>query len=183
MKTLRVAFKPPGEDSDSQKALHTEFEVVDQEGSTSDPFSFMIVVMPMNTLAPVVTLNAGQFLFDCQSRPLSSNLNLCISDEDNHTDVRISVLHGLRHGTLKVLGSQRKFFTLDDLDTGVVMYEHESTETFSNDIVFWMTDGKNEVEFLFPVTIIPQDDEQPVVSVNTGLVMVKGETKHILQLF
>lgn len=43
-----------------------------------------------------------------------------------------------------------------------------------------MTDGKNKIEFLFPVTIIPQHDEPPVVNVNTGLVMVKGETKQIL---
>ncbi|XP_026776488.3 FRAS1-related extracellular matrix protein 2-like [Pangasianodon hypophthalmus] len=180
LRDLKIAFKPPGEDSDSERILHTEFEVVDQEGSTSDPFSFMIVVKPMNTLAPVVTLNAGQFLFEGQSRPLSSKLNLRISDEDNLADVRISVVHGLRHGTLTVLGSQRKFFTPDDLETSVVMYEHDGTETFSDNIVFRMTDGKNEVEFLFPVTIIPQDDEPPVVNVNTGLVMVKGETKQIL---
>lgn len=118
---LKMAFTPSGEDSDSERALHTQFEVVDQEGSMSDPFSFMIVVKPMNTLAPVVTLNAGQFLFEGQSRPLSSNLNLRISDEDNLADVRISVVHGLHHGTLTVLGMQRKFITPNDLDAGVVM--------------------------------------------------------------
>uniref|UniRef100_A0A3B4BU34 Calx-beta domain-containing protein n=1 Tax=Pygocentrus nattereri TaxID=42514 RepID=A0A3B4BU34_PYGNA len=180
LRDLKIAFKPPAEDSDSERILHAEFVVVDQEGSTSERFSFMIVVKPMNTLAPVVTLNAGQLLFEGQSRPLSSRLNLCISDEDNLADVRISVVHGLRYGRLTVLGSQRKFFTPDDLDAGVVVYEHDGSETCSDNIVFRMTDGKNEVEFLFPVTIVPEDDEPPVVNVNTGLVVIKGEVKQIL---
>ncbi|XP_072552171.1 FRAS1-related extracellular matrix protein 2-like [Salminus brasiliensis] len=180
LKDLTIAFKPPAEDSDLERILHAELEVVDQEGSTSERFTFMIVVKPKNSLAPVVTLNAGQLLFEGQSRPLSSDLNLCISDEDNLADVRISVVHGLRHGTLTVLGSLRKFFTPDDLDAGVVVYEHDGSETCSDNIVFRMTDGKNEVEFLFPVTIVPQDDEPPVVNVNTGLVVVKGELQPIL---
>ncbi|KAL6483774.1 hypothetical protein MHYP_G00086460 [Metynnis hypsauchen] len=180
LKDLKIAFKPPAEDSNSERILHAEFVVVDQEGSTSERFSFMIVVKPMNTLAPVVTLNAGQLLFEGQSRPLSSRLNLRISDEDNLADVRISVVHGLRYGRLTVLGSQRKFFTPDDLEAGVVVYEHDGSETCSDNIVFCMTDGKNEVEFLFPVTIVPEDDEPPVVNVNTGLVIVKGEAKQIL---
>lgn len=37
-----------------------------------------------------------------------------------------------------------------------------------------------QIEFLFPITIIPQDDEPPVVNMNTVLVMIKGETKQIL---
>ncbi|KAI4893101.1 hypothetical protein NFI96_026772 [Prochilodus magdalenae] len=180
LRDLKVAFKPPAEDSASERVLHAEFEVVDQEGLTSERFSFMIVVKPMNTLAPVVTLNAGQLLFEGQSRPLSSSQNLRISDEDNLADVRISVVHGSRYGKLTVLGSHRKFFTPDDLDAGVVVYEHDGSETCSDNIVFRMTDGRNEVEFLFPVTIVPLDDEPPVVNVNTGLVVVKGEVKQIL---
>lgn len=43
LRDLKLAFKPPGEDSDFERVLHAEFEVVDQEGFTSDPFSFLIV--------------------------------------------------------------------------------------------------------------------------------------------
>lgn len=179
LKDLKIVFRPPAEDSDLERILHAEFEVVDQEGLTSERFSFIMVVKPMNTLAPVVTLNTGQLLFEGQSRPLSSRLNLHISDEDNLANVRISVVRGLQHGSLTVLGSQQKFFTPDDLDAGVVVYGHDGSETCSDNIVFRMTDGKNKVEFLFPVTIIPQDDEQPVVNVNTGLVVIKGEMKQI----
>lgn len=68
----------------------------------------------MNILAPVVTLNAGQFLFKGQSRPLSSHLNLYISDEDNLASWNPNS------------SSARKFFTPDDLDAGVsnLIYLH-----------------------------------------------------------
>ncbi|XP_030630785.1 FRAS1-related extracellular matrix protein 2 [Chanos chanos] len=179
LKDLKIAYKPPADDSESERIFHAEFEVVDVEGSSSDRFSFMIVVKPMNTLAPVVTLNSGQILFEGQSRPISSTLNLRISDEDNLADVKISVVRGLHHGILTVLGSQRKFFTPDDLAAGVVMYEHDGSETCNDNLVFRMTDGTSQIEFLFPVTIVPLDNKPPVVNVNTGLVLVKGEIRQI----
>jgi hypothetical protein len=49
----------------------------------------MIVVKPMNTMAPVVTTNTGLQLFEGQSRPLRSDRNLRISDEDNLDDVKV----------------------------------------------------------------------------------------------
>uniref|UniRef100_A0A6Q2YHN7 Calx-beta domain-containing protein n=1 Tax=Esox lucius TaxID=8010 RepID=A0A6Q2YHN7_ESOLU len=183
VKDLKMAYRPPDGDSEQERVFHMELEVMDTDGATSDRFSFMIVVKPMNTLAPVVTRNTGQVLFKGQSRPLSSNLNLRISDEDNLSDVKISVLRGCQHGVLTVLGppsgypQPREFFTPAEIDGGVVVYAHDGSETFSDNILFRMTDGRHSVDFLFPVTIIAADDEAPVVSVNTGLVMHRKETK------
>uniref|UniRef100_A0A4W5KA39 FRAS1-related extracellular matrix protein N-terminal domain-containing protein n=1 Tax=Hucho hucho TaxID=62062 RepID=A0A4W5KA39_9TELE len=180
VKDLKIAYRPPAE-----RIIHVELEVVDSDGVTSERFSFMIVVKPMNTLAPVVTSNTGQMLFKGQSRPLSSNHNLRISDEDNLSDVRITVLRGCQHGVLTVLGSplgsqrQRKFFTPAELDSGVVVYEHDGSKTFSDNILFRMTDGRFDVDFLFPVTIVATDDEAPVINVNTGLILSRKETKMI----
>ncbi|XP_026184383.1 FRAS1-related extracellular matrix protein 2a isoform X2 [Mastacembelus armatus] len=172
---LKIAYKPPSLDSDTERIFQLEFEVVDTDGAISDPFAFMIVVKPMNSLAPVVTRNTGQLLYEGQSRPLFSSHNLEISDEDNLDTVTITVVDGLRHGDLMVLGSHRKFFTPADLTTGAVVYQHDGSDTYSDNIVFKVTDGKNEVEFLFPITIVPTDDEPPILNANTGLVLFKNQ--------
>ncbi|XP_036392654.1 FRAS1-related extracellular matrix protein 2-like [Megalops cyprinoides] len=182
LKDLKIAYKPPSVDSDVERIFQIEFEVVDTEGAVSDPFAFMIVVKPMNTLAPVVTRNTGQLLYEGQSRPLSSMHNLEISDEDNLDNVRITVIDGLRHGELTVLGSRKKFFTPADLDAGVVIYQHDGSDTYSDNIIFRMTDGKHEVEFLFPITVVPTDDEPPIINANTGLVLFKNQMMPISPL-
>uniref|UniRef100_A0A8C6ML34 FRAS1 related extracellular matrix 2a n=1 Tax=Nothobranchius furzeri TaxID=105023 RepID=A0A8C6ML34_NOTFU len=172
---LKIAYVPPSLDSDTERIFQLEFEVIDTDGATSDPFAFMIVVKPMNTLAPVVTRNTGQLLYEGQSRPLISSHNLEISDEDNPDAVTVTVVDGLRHGQLVVLGSQKNFFTPADLITGTVIYQHDGSDTYSDNIVFKMTDGTNEVEFLFPITIVPTDDEPPIINANTGLVLFKHQ--------
>ncbi|KAK7882969.1 hypothetical protein WMY93_029143 [Mugilogobius chulae] len=182
LKDLKIAYKPPAVDSDAERIFQIEFEVVDTEGAVSDPFAFMIVVKPMNTLAPVVTRNTGQLLYEGQSRPLSSSQNLEISDENNLENVKITVIDGLRHGLLTVLGSRRKFFTPADLDAGIVIYQHDGSDTYSDNIIFRMTDGINEVEFLFPITVVPTDDEPPIINANTGLVLFKNQMMPISSL-
>uniref|UniRef100_A0A8C9VAQ1 Fras1 related extracellular matrix 3 n=1 Tax=Scleropages formosus TaxID=113540 RepID=A0A8C9VAQ1_SCLFO len=179
IKDLKIAYKPPSEDSDVERIFQIEFEIVDTEGAVSDTFAFMIVVKPMNTLAPVATKNTGQLLFEGQSRSLSSAQNLEISDEDNLDDVKITVVDGLKHGELTVLGSRHKFFTPADLDAGVVVYQHDGSDTYSDNIIFRMTDGSHQVEFLFPITIVPTDDEPPIINANTGLVLFKNAVMQI----
>ena len=179
IKDLKIAYKPPSEDSEVERIFQLEFEIVDTDGAVSDTFAFMIVVKPMNTLAPVATKNTGQLLFEGQSRSLSSSQNLEISDEDNLEDVTISVVNGLKHGALTMLGSRRKFFTPADLDAGIVVYQHDGSDTYSDNIIFRMTDGSNEVEFLFPITIAPTDDEPPIINANTGVVLFKNEVMQI----
>lgn len=175
IRDLKIAYKPPSEDSNSERLFQIEFVVVDTEGAVSDPFAFMIVVKPMNTLAPVVTRNTGQLLYEGQSRPLSTLQNLQISDEDNLNDVQVTVIDGLRHGQLTVIGSRNKFFTPADLDQGAVIYQHDGSDTYSDNIIFRMTDGKHEVEFLFPITVVPTDDEPPIINANTGLILFKNQ--------
>lgn len=182
LRDLKIAYKPPSLDADTERIFQLEFEVVDTEGAASDPFAFMIVVKPMNTLAPVVTRNTGQLLYEGQSRPLFSAHNLEISDEDNLDAVTITVVDGLRHGDLLVLGSHRKFFTPADLASGAVVYQHDGSDTHSDNVVFKMTDGKNDVEFLFPITIVPTDDEPPIINANTGIVLFKHQMMPISPL-
>jgi hypothetical protein len=179
---LKIAYKPPSSDADIQRIYQVELKAVDNDGLASDPFILTIIVKPMNTLAPVVTRNTGLQLFEGESRPFSSTQNLEIADEDNLEDVRISILYGGSHGDLLVMGLQRKFFTPADLDAGVVSYQHDGSDTYSDNIIFRMTDGENVVEFLFPITISPEDDEPPLVNVNTGLQVQRGNLRDISPL-
>ena len=181
IRQLKIAYVPPAEDSNVQRYFQIELEVVDAELATSEPFALMVTVKPKNTLAPVATRNTGISLFEGQSRPLIDFQNLEISDEDNLQDVIIAPINGLRHGQLRVRGVPQKFFTIDDLRAGVVTYHHDGSDTYSDNIIFRMTDGSNEVEFLFPVTIAPLDDEPPIVDVNTGLLINKGDLILITQ--
>ncbi|XP_068600398.1 FRAS1-related extracellular matrix protein 2-like [Brachionichthys hirsutus] len=173
LRDLKIAYNAPALDSDTERIFQLELEVVDADGLVSVPFAFMIVVKPMNSLAPVVTRNTGQLLYEGQSRPLFSTHNLEISDEDNLDFVAITVVDGLFHGDLTVLGSRRKSFTPADLTAGVVVYRHDGSDTYSDSIIFKMSDGKHEVEFLFPITVVPTDDEPPIINANTGLVLFK----------
>lgn len=175
---LKIAYIPPESDSKMKRIYQVEFEVVDSEGTSSERFTLMILVEPMNTLAPIVTKNTGIQLFEGQSRPLLSSQNLALSDENDLHNVRVTVDGGLRHGKLKLPPGQN-YFTAKDLDAGTVIYQHDGGESYSDNIIFRMSDGLHDVEFLFPVTIYPEDDEAPILNVNTGLEIHKNELSKI----
>ncbi|XP_039361396.1 FRAS1-related extracellular matrix protein 2 [Mauremys reevesii] len=188
LRELRVAYQPPAEDSAGERLFELELEVLDPEGAASEPFAFMIVVKPMNTLAPVVTRNTGLVLYEGQSRPLSSpgpSPSLLISDEDDLEQVRISVVAGLRHGHLALLEEPqagepqaRKHFTVAELAAGHVIYQHDGSESpLSDNLVLRLEDGgaRHRVEFLFPITVVPTDDQPPLLNANTGLSLAEGD--------
>uniref|UniRef100_A0A8C4U5I8 FRAS1 related extracellular matrix 3 n=1 Tax=Falco tinnunculus TaxID=100819 RepID=A0A8C4U5I8_FALTI len=184
VRELKIAYQPPTLDSDQERIFQVEIEVLDSDGASSDPFAFLILVKPMNTLAPVATFShvAGPqlMLFEGQSRPLSGNLE--ISDEDNLKEVKVWVIRGLQYGKLKVLGVPpgRKYFTAAELAAGQVIYQHDGSEhSYSDNIVFHMADGQHQVEFLYPITIAPDDDQPPLLNANTGLVLSEHQTVQI----
>ena len=179
VRDLKIAYVPPADDSNEQRIFQFELEVVDSELASSEPFSLMVVVNPKNTMAPVATRNAGLTLFEGQSRAIMIDQNLQISDENNLWDVVIAPVSGPSHGFLRVDLQPRKFFTTDELIAGVVTYHHDGSETYSDNIIFRMNDGKNETEFLFPITIAPIDDQPPIVNVNTGLLISKNDIRDI----
>ncbi|XP_012944318.1 extracellular matrix protein 3 [Aplysia californica] len=178
IRDLKIAYKPPEEDSDVRRVVFIDMQVMDSDGALSDPFILMVVVKPMNTLAPVVTTNQGIQLFEGQSRALRADSNFRVSDEDNLENVRISVANGLRHGTLTI-PEGRKFFTPADLRAGSVVYTHDDSDSYSDNIIFRMNDGENTVEFLFPIWVFPEDDEAPQIQYNTMLEINKHDLAEI----
>ncbi|XP_055982229.1 FRAS1-related extracellular matrix protein 2 [Sorex fumeus] len=196
LRLLKIAYQPPAEDADRERLFELELEVVDPEGAASDPFAFMVVVKPMNTLAPVVTRNTGLILYEGQARPLtgpagSGPQNLVVSDEDDLEAVQLEVVAGLRHGHLVLLGTSPgttaapKTFSVAQLAAGQVVYQHDSRDgALSDNLVLRMVDGggRHQVQFLFPITLVPVDDQPPVLNANTGLTLAEGETAPILPL-
>ncbi|XP_060554877.1 FRAS1-related extracellular matrix protein 2-like isoform X2 [Ruditapes philippinarum] len=177
---LKIAYKPPSSDSNIKRLFQTEITIYDTDGLASDPIPLMIVVAPMNTYAPVVTTNTGIQLTEGETRAIKSPNSLEISDEDDLDDVKIYHIDGMKHGHL-VLPPGKKYFTPSDLEQGSVVYHHDDSESLSDNIIFRMSDGSNEVEFLFPVTIFPKDDLPPTLNVNTGLELRKGDVVEISQ--
>lgn len=177
---LKIAYRPPSSDSNIKRLFQCEISIIDSEGLASDPIPLMIVVAPMNTYAPIVTRNTGIQLLEGESRPIQSPEVLEISDEDNLDDVKIYHIEGLKHGHL-VLPAGKKYFTPADLKEGSVVYFHDDSDSVSDNIIFHMSDGINEVEFLFPVTIYPKDDHAPTLNVNTGLELRKNDVVEISQ--
>jgi hypothetical protein len=174
IKDLKIAYKPSPQMKNLEITLEVVFEVIDTEALHSKPIRLLLEVKPRNTLSPLVTKNKELVLFEGQSRIISSTDNLQILDKDNIDDVKIYVVGGLRYGELYVNTKVARWFTPRDLDNGTIIYQHDNSDTYSDNIILNATDGKQYVEFVFVINIIPVDDEMPVVVCNTGLELEKG---------
>lgn len=65
---LKIAYAPPAEDSEEERSFEFAFRVVDPEGLESEESIFFINLLPMNTMAPKVTRNTGQLLYQVSTR-------------------------------------------------------------------------------------------------------------------
>ncbi|XP_043215815.1 FRAS1-related extracellular matrix protein 2-like [Amphibalanus amphitrite] len=172
---LKVSYQPPSGRSPRRRTFQLGLQVVDGDGLASEEVTLSIVVHPINTRSPVVTRNTGLSMFEGQSRRLLSATNLEITDEDNLADVTVEVVGGLRHGQLLLLGAEVVRFSPADLDTGLIVYQHDGSDTTSDNVLLRASDGESEVLFVLAVTIFPEDDQPPLVTANTGLTVHRGQ--------
>jgi FRAS1-related extracelluar matrix protein 1/2 len=110
-------------------------------------------------------------LYEGEAATLWSSKNLAIADEDNLDEVRVRIVSGLAHGRLLKEASSVKEFVAADLQTGILRYQHDGSDTTADSLVLQMNDGQHQVEFLLPIIIIPVDDEPPVLLANTGILL------------
>ncbi|KAM8808168.1 LOW QUALITY PROTEIN: FRAS1-related extracellular matrix protein 3 [Eudromia elegans] len=179
VRELKIAYQPPTLDADQERLFQMEMEVLDCDGASSEPFAFVILVKPMNMLAPVAIFSyvtgPQLMLFGGRSWPLSGNLE--ISNENNLKEVKVWVTWGL-HEELEMLGvpASRKYFTAVELEVGQVIYQHDGSKSYSDKMVFHMADGQHQVEFLYHITVAPDDDQAPLLNANIELVLSKHQT-------
>lgn len=187
LKELKIAYKPPSKMINFRQTLEILFEVIDEDALHSLPIRLLIEVRPRTTLAPIVTKNKELVLFEGQSRIISSQGNLEVIDKDNIEDVKVQVVGGLRHGELYVNGKAASTFTPADLDNGTILYQHDDSDTYSDNIILNVTDGEHHVEFVFVINIMSVDDQMPILVANTGLELIKGQhaiiDEHSLKAF
>lgn len=180
IKNLKIAYKPSKAKSSNKRVRQIWFEAIDGDGAKSIPFYVFIIVNDMNTAAPRVVKNTGLSMFEGQSRTLDGKV-LDITSRNNPNDVKISVIHGVKHGQIEVLGKSVRSFTLSDIRNGLVRYIHDDSNTYSDNFVLRIKDGKYQSDVLISVTIIPRDDEAPILDHNIGMTLEEGKMAQINQ--
>ena len=83
-------------------------------------------------------------MYEGERLRISSRDSLQLADENDASNVKITVEHGLRHGRLLIPDS-RSHFTIADLNVGRVFYVHDGSNSLTDNIIFKASDGHNEV--------------------------------------
>ncbi|XP_069576815.1 FRAS1-related extracellular matrix protein 1-like isoform X3 [Brachyistius frenatus] len=163
---MKVAYMPPIMDiGPYPQYIHFYLSVSNHLGKTVPGICFNITVVPVDNQPPQVitnplTVDEGG---DCWLSPK----HLLLSDVDSveetlQVELQRDPQHGaLQHGGLPLKPGQT--FTLQDLKSLKVRYNHDSSETTDDNIKFTATDGTNSVSFILQVKVTPINDEVPVV--------------------
>ena len=180
VKQLKIAYKPPPTLSKLQRIQQIWFEARDEQDAASSPFYVIFVIKPTNTRAPRVIKNTGLTLLEGKSRLITRDV-LEIRDPDNEELVIASVIGGLFHGKLWKNAAIISSFTVSDIDQQSITYEHDNSETYFDNIILRLSDGIHFTDVMLLVTILPRDDEAPVLVFNTGSTLEEGGLKRIDQ--
>uniref|UniRef100_A0A667YH99 FRAS1-related extracellular matrix protein 1 n=1 Tax=Myripristis murdjan TaxID=586833 RepID=A0A667YH99_9TELE len=162
---MKVAYMPPIMDI-GPYAQHIQFvlSVTNQQGRTVTGICFNITVLPVDNQPPQVhnslTVDEGA---QCWLGPE----HVLLSDVDSMEEaLQVELQREPQHGALQLGSSPLKAgqaFTVQDLRSLKVRYNHDGSETTEDDIEFTATDGTNAVSFVLQVKVTPVNDEVPVL--------------------
>ncbi|MCD8570511.1 MAG: cadherin domain-containing protein [Alphaproteobacteria bacterium] len=135
-----------------------------------------VIIVPFNE-GPSVDTNTGLTLDEGDTQVITS-AHLGITDVDNlDTEVTITITQAVTKGRVELstnAGVAITSFTLDDLNSGLVRYVHNDSNTTSDLFKFTVTDGNiTTSQANFNITVTPVDDA-PVIVTNTGTDVYKG---------
>uniref|UniRef100_A0A8C3HKK9 FRAS1-related extracellular matrix protein N-terminal domain-containing protein n=1 Tax=Chrysemys picta bellii TaxID=8478 RepID=A0A8C3HKK9_CHRPI len=160
---LKVVCMPPERESGPDPLFEQfEFSVSDQQGRVVAGLNFNITVMPVDDEAPEIftnhlTTEEGASFF-------ISGENLMVSDLDTRDDLRIQLKKRPQYGHIELYGlimQEGDMFTLEDLQSYKVRYQHDDSETLEDIVIFPATDGFNTADGVLRVQIIPVNDKPP----------------------
>ncbi|KAM3857595.1 FRAS1-related extracellular matrix protein 1a [Diretmus argenteus] len=163
---MKVAYMPPIMDI-GPYPQHIQFvlSITNQLGRTVTGICFNITVEPVDNQPPEVitnhlTVDEGA---ECRLGPD----HLLLSDMDSMEDaLQVALRRQPQHGALQLGGLPLKpgqKFTVQDLKSLKVRYNHDGSETVQDNIDLTATDGINSVDFVLQVKVRPVNDEVPVL--------------------
>ena len=146
-----------------------------EDGAGTVSGTFSISVTPVND-APTVHANQTLSVDEGGSGTITSSL-LAASDVDNAlTSLTYKVTSLPAHGTLKKSGvalGVNGTFTQSDINSGIVTYVHDGSETTTDAFSFTLSDGSASINGTFNISVTPVNDA-PVIGTNAGLTLSEG---------
>ncbi|WP_254509452.1 beta strand repeat-containing protein [Anatilimnocola floriformis] len=153
------------------------FTVTDGAGGNIPATTFAISITPVND-APTLTTNAGLTVAEGAAATTITNTQLLVSDVDN-TPLQLTYTLGTAptFGTLSLSGvplAAAGTFTQADINSGLVKYAHNGSETTADSFTFTVSDGTATIpSTTFNITITPVND-LPVLATNSPLTVAEG---------
>ncbi|MBT3223985.1 MAG: hypothetical protein HN348_33370, partial [Proteobacteria bacterium] len=155
------------------------FSIIVDDGALSDgPETVDIRVTNVND-PPKVTLNAGITISEGDVDAVIDSTVLNTTDSDTDADKLVyTVLVAPAHGLLQVAQTTlgvNGHFTQEDIDNGLVNYDHDGTEDSTDEFTFEVQDAQplTDGPLPFTITILPVNDA-PTISTNTGFAVDEG---------
>ncbi|KAM8960071.1 FRAS1-related extracellular matrix protein 1 [Pelodytes ibericus] len=172
---MLIAYQPPNSSHTERRNFEAEFEVHDFFFERSSPITVHISIRTADTNAPRVSWNMGLDLLEGQSRSITWE-QFQIVDNDNLGSVRLVIVDGLQHGRITLRGGKGFMFTIKDIQSGVVCYHHDDSDTTKDFVVFRIFDGRHSIRHKFPINILPKDDSPPFLITNVVIELLEGQT-------
>ncbi|XP_021236603.1 FRAS1-related extracellular matrix protein 1 isoform X3 [Numida meleagris] len=172
---MLIAYQPPNNSHTERRNYELEVEVHDFYFEKSLPIIVQLSIRTADTNAPRVSWNTGLSLLEGQSRPITWQ-HLQVVDNDDIQNVRLVTVDGLQHGRLTVRGGKGFMFTVSDIQSGVVYYHHDDSDSTKDFVVFRIFDALHSIRHKFPISILPKDDSPPFLISNVVIEAHEGQT-------
>ncbi|NWO04413.1 MAG: DUF4347 domain-containing protein [Alteromonadaceae bacterium] len=149
--------------------------------ATSGISTVTIDVTPLND-APAVATNTGTTVDEGSQSILNNTMLSAIDPDDTASELTYTLTTAPAHGTVSLDGTALTAggtFTQQDIDNGLVAYQHDGTETTADAIEFTLADGGEDgvapVNGTFNLTVNPVNDA-PTLITDTQPGLQTGQT-------
>jgi hypothetical protein len=140
-----------------------------------------ITVTPVNDV-PTLVNNSGLTLNEGATAGIAT-IALGVTDPDIPVQtLTYSVTTAPAFGQLLRAGAPTASFTQADIDSGLLSYVHDGSDTTADSFSFTLSDGAGGIlgTTVFNITVNPVDDTPPFAVTNTGGLVFQGGTDPIL---
>ena len=169
----KIAYIPPSIRYADRKVFQVGFTVMDSEFSKSLPITVHIAVRPSSSNGHRVTINKALTVLEGKSQKLTIE-HLNIQGIKSKGKIKVIVKGGLYYGHLLINGKRGMVFTLNDLESGNIVYKHDDSDSLRDYLELRVKEGKRKVQARLPVKIISKDDSPPFLVNNLGLQVKKA---------